>query len=176
MTAIIPVVLFDGHGTARVDLTGVLSLGPGAQHRVRDPDLVHFVRGVVDPLADLIGHDVGLRHPQLLGDVGDPVNIPERLPSRHYSDLLGVVIGCGAGETHGLDLFVEIHRLSEGDDGEVKVLRVGVIVGMVGDSGRCHVFELLIVDVVIPERDSEGPLQAELLAGQLEVVLYLAPD
>ena len=127
-------------------------------------------------MADLIGHDVGLGHPQLLRNVGDPVNIPERLPSRHYSHLLGVVIGCGAGETHGLDLLVEIHRLSEGDDGEVKVLRVGVIVGVVGDSGRGDVFELLIVDVVVPERDSEGPLEAELLAGELEVVLYLAPD
>ena len=172
----LPVVLLDGHGTARVHLTGKLPLGPGAQHRVRDPDLVHLVRGVVDPLADLIGHDVGLGHPQLLRNVGDPVNIPERLPSRHYSDLLGVVIGCGAGETDGLDLFIESHRISEGDDREVEVLRVGVIVGMVGDLGRCDVFELLIVDVSVPEGDSEGPLQAELLAGQLEVVLYLAPD
>ena len=75
-----------------------------------------------------------------------------------------------------MDLFIESHRISEGDDREIIFLCVGVVVGMVGDLGRCDVFELLIVDVSVPERDSEGPLEAELLVGELEVVLYLAPD
>ena len=77
-------------------------------------------------------------------------------PPRHGGLPPAVQLAGGAGQTGGAHRGAELDWLGQGQDGEVVVQIVAVVVGVVGDLGEADPGEQLVVNPVLAHQDGDG--------------------